>query len=319
MTRRAEAPHREAMPGLDPYEELSVPVSGGELAVLRWPAAEPGAPVVLAVHGITANALCWARVAHHLAGRATLIAPDLRGRAGSRSLPGPYGIAAHAADVAAVADAFELRGAVLAGHSMGAFVGAFTGVHHPARFASLVLVDGGLGFPAPTNLDPDALLDAVLGPAMRRLAMTFADRQAYRDFWQDHPAFARSWSPWVDAYIQRDLVDAEPRMRSSCVREAVRLDGTQVLCDAEVLAAIRQLELPARLLWAERGLLDEPQGLYDEQRLAAAGLDPARLATRRMAGTNHYTVIIGDDGARTVAGHLLDAAGAGGGPAGTGG
>lgn len=311
MTRHAEAPRREATSETHAYEELTVPVGGGELAVLRWPAAEPGAPVVLAVHGITANALAWARVAHHLAGQATLIAPDLRGRGGSRSLPGPYGIAAHAADVAAIADEFALRGAVLAGHSMGGFVSAFTGVHHPTRFASLVLVDGGLGFPAPTHLDADALLDAVIGPAMRRLSMTFPDRQAYRDYWRDHPAFSGSWSPSVDAYIQRDLVGAEPQLRSSCVRDAVRLDGTQVLRDPEVLAAVHQLGLPARLLWADRGLMDEAQGLYDEQRLAAAGLEPARVATHRVADVNHYTVLIGDDGARTVAGHLLDAAGAG--------
>ncbi|MGW0084810.1 alpha/beta hydrolase [Streptomyces sp. NPDC003393] len=317
MTRHAETPRHEAPPETDPYEELSVPVRGGELAVLRWPAAEPDAPVVLAVHGITANALSWAGVAHHIEGRATVIAPDLRGRAGSRSLPGPYGIAAHAADVAAIADAFGLREAVLAGHSMGAFVGAFTGVRHPARFGSLVLVDGGLGFPAPAHLDPDALLDAVIGPAMRRLDMTFPDRQAYRDYWRDHPAFAGAWTPWVDAYIQRDLVGAEPRLRSSCVRDAVREDGTQVLRDPEVLAAVGRLELPTRLLWADRGLMDEPQGLYDERRLAAAGIDPARLATHRVADVNHYTLLVGDAGARTVAGHLLDAAGVRGGVAGT--
>ncbi|MER6985207.1 hypothetical protein ABT317_51805, partial [Streptomyces carpinensis] len=70
MTRHAEASRQEATPETDPYEELGVPVDGGELAVLRWPAGDPGAPVVLAVHGITANALSWARVAHHLAGRA---------------------------------------------------------------------------------------------------------------------------------------------------------------------------------------------------------------------------------------------------------
>ncbi|OIK03704.1 alpha/beta hydrolase [Streptomyces monashensis] len=307
MTRDVEACSRASATDTDGYEELSVPVDGGELAVLRWPAADADAPVVLALHGITANALSWARVAHHLAGRATLLAPDLRGRAADRSLPGPYGIAAHASDVAAIADAFDLQEAVLAGHSMGAFVGAVTGVHHPTRFASLVLVDGGLGFPAPARLDADALLDAVLGPAMNRLTMIFPDRQAYRDYWRSHPAFSGSWSPWADAYIQRDLVGAEPRLRSSCVLDAVRLDGTQVLCDPDVLAAVHQLSLPTRLLWAERGLLNEPQGLYDEQRLAAAALDPVRMTTHRVPGVNHYTVLIGDAGARTVAGHLLDA------------
>lgn len=84
------------------------------MAALRWPARDPGAaPVIVALHGITANALSWAAVARHLDGRATLIAPDLRGRAASAGLPGPYGIAAHAEDTAALAAWLGLDGVVL--------------------------------------------------------------------------------------------------------------------------------------------------------------------------------------------------------------
>ncbi|OKI17580.1 alpha/beta fold hydrolase [Streptomyces sp. CB03911] len=303
MTYESPEGHAPATP-----EELTVPVAGGRLAVLRWPATDPGAPVVLAVHGITANALSWGRVAELLAGRVTLIAPDLRGRAASAALPGPYGIAAHAEDVAALAEALDLHDAVLTGHSMGAFVAALTAVRHPARFASLLLVDGGVGFPAPTGLTPDELITAVIGPAMRRLSMTFPDRDAYRAFWQAHPAFAGSWSPSVDAYVQRDLVGEEPELRSSCLIDAVRVDGVGLFAP-EVLAAVHRIPRPARLLWAERGLLDEPQGLYDEQRLKAAGLDRERVPTDLVPGTNHYTLLIGEDGAGVVARHLLTAAG----------
>ncbi|PWS45927.1 alpha/beta hydrolase, partial [Streptomyces sp. FT05W] len=49
-----------------PYEEIRVPVAGGELAALRWPARDAGAPVVVALHGITANALSWGAVARLL-------------------------------------------------------------------------------------------------------------------------------------------------------------------------------------------------------------------------------------------------------------
>ncbi|MFF7144218.1 alpha/beta hydrolase [Streptomyces nodosus] len=290
------------------HEELLVPVSGGELAVLRWPGADPGAPVVLALHGITANGLTWARVAHHLAGRVTLVAPDLRGRGRSGKLPGPYGIAAHADDMATVVGALDLGRVVLTGHSMGAFTAALTAVRHPDLLSGLLLVDGGVAFPAPTHLDPDELLTAVLGPAMRRLSMTFPDRGAYRAFWQQHPAFAHNWSPWVDAYIQRDLVGEEPEWRSSCRIEAVRTDGTDQLGE-EVSGAVHRLPRPAVLLWAERGLMNEPQGLYDEQWLASAGLDPELVRTRLVPGTNHYSIVVGDDGARAVARHLLAAAG----------
>ncbi|MDQ0796647.1 alpha/beta fold hydrolase [Streptomyces sp. B1I3] len=291
-----------------PYEELRVPVAGGELAALRWPAPDPRAPVVLALHGITANALSWGAVARLLAGRATLVAPDLRGRAASAALPGPYGIAAHADDAAALADALSPGRVVLAGHSMGAFVAALAAVRHPGRFGPLVLVDGGFGFPAPTHLSADELMTAVIGPAMDRLSMTFADRAAYRSFWQAHPAFAGdAWSPEVDAYIQRDLTGEEPAMRSGCRLEAVRTDGVGLFRE-EVLSAVHELPVPATLVWARRGLMDEEQGLYDESRLAAAGRPGTAVRAVCVEGVNHYTVLTGDKGAREVVRALLRAA-----------
>ncbi|MFJ8853295.1 alpha/beta hydrolase [Streptomyces sp. NPDC102437] len=292
-----------------PYEEVQVPVAGGELAVLRWPAREPDAPVVVALHGITANALSWGPVARLLDGRVTLVAPDLRGRAGSSALPGPYGITAHADDAAAVAAALGTGRVVLAGHSMGAFVAALAAVRHPERFGPLLLVDGGIGFPAPTHLTPDELLTAVIGPAMDRLSMTFPDRAAYRSFWQVHPAFADAWSDEVDAYIQRDLTGDEPALRSTCRIEAVRTDGIG-LFDEEVLSAVRKLPVPATLLWAQRGLMDEEQGLYDETRLAAADLGGTRLTPVAVPDVNHYTVLTGDVGGKEVARRLLDLSGA---------
>jgi pimeloyl-ACP methyl ester carboxylesterase len=296
------------------YEELQVPVSGGHLTVLRWPATvrpEGAAPVptVVALHGITANAMSWAGVARHLGGRVTLVAPDLRGRAGSSGLPGPYGLAVHAEDAVALAHALDLGDAVLAGHSMGAFVSAVAAVRHPERFRSLLLVDGGIGFPVPAGLTTDDLLTAVIGPAMERLKMTFPDRDAYRAFWRAHPAFASSWEPWAEAHIQRDLVGTEPELRSSCRIEAIRTDGADVLSE-ETARAVHRLTVPAELLWAERGLMDEPQGLYDEERLKAADLDDTVIRHREVPGTNHYTLLLGDTGAKAVADSLLRATGA---------
>jgi hypothetical protein len=170
----------------------------------------------------------------------------------------------------------------------------------------VVLVDGGLAFPVPDGTDLDAVLAAVLGPAVARLGMTFPDRDAYRQFWQAHPAFAGDWTPEVEAYIQHDLIGSGP-FRSSCVAEAVRTDGGQVLVDAETLAAIHSLTVPGVLLYAERGLLDEPQALYDAQRVA--GLEMPAVA---VADTNHYSILIADKGAAVVADHILRAAGVAG-------
>lgn len=291
------------------YEELRVPVRGGHLTVLRWPAADAAAPAVVALHGITSNALSWAAVARRLAGRVTLVAPDLRGRAGSSALPGPYGMAAHADDAVAVADVLGLRDAVLAGHSMGAFAAAVAGCRRPERFRSLLLVDGGVGFPVPPGLSTDDLLAAVLGPAMERLRTSFPDRAAYRAFWRRHPAFAPYWEPEMEAHLMRDLVGTEPELRSSCRLDAIRADGADTLGE-ETARAVHRLTVEGELLWAERGLLDEPQGLYDEQRLKAAELDTTPIRTLAVPGTNHYTLLLGDKGASVVADRLLTATGA---------
>lgn len=286
-------------------EPIRVPVSGGDLAVLRWPG---DGPVVLAAHGITANALSWQVVADALGGAVTLVAPDLRGRAESRSLPGPFGMAAHADDLVAVLDFLGVGAAVVVGHSMGAYVATVTALRHPSRVRELVLVDGGAAFPVPADVDVDAAILAVIGPAMQRLSMTFESREAYRAFWQAHPAFTGRWTDDVDAYVQRDLIGDPPQLRSSCVLEAIRTDGGAVLVDEETKRAVRELPCHATLLWAERGLMDEPQGLYDEQRLAALDLDPRRVTTVAVPGVNHYTVLLDPRGAEVVAEHVRRAA-----------
>ena len=178
----------------------------------------------------------------------------------------------------------------------------------PTALRPSCLVDGGVPFPVPQDLDPDAALHAIIGPALARLQMTFASRQEYRTFWQAHPAFAASWSADVDTYVQYDLVGEPPRLRSSCSLDAVRLDGRELLLDSAVMSAVHELPCPAVLLWAERGMQDEPRGFYDDDRLAAAGLDPARIDIRRIDDVNHYTAVLTPRGAGVVAAAVVEAA-----------
>ncbi|MGY1795280.1 alpha/beta fold hydrolase [Geodermatophilus sp. SYSU D00525] len=299
----------------DPVQ-ISVPVDGGELSALHWAADAPGSPIAVLVHGITANAMAWARVAAALAGEFEVVAPDLRGRAGSAGLPGPYGLERHARDVATLLDRFgadDDAGAdatVLVGHSMGAFVAALAAAG-PARdeVHGLVLVDGGPALAQPPGADVDAMLSAVLGPSLDRLSTSFPDLAAVRAFWARHPAVG----PWVDvpsvaAYLARDLAPGGPPLRSACVPEAVRVDGGDVLLNERVLEATTSLPVPATLLWATRGLLDQTPGLYDEVRLASLGLEPAGITAREVPGTNHYSLLWADEGVAAIADEVRAAA-----------
>jgi pimeloyl-ACP methyl ester carboxylesterase len=282
-------------------EEFEVPVPGGRLSTCRWPGA---GPTVLAVHGITANALSWAPVAEALAGRVRLVAPDLRGRAGSRSLPGPYGLATHADDLIAVLDFLGVDRAMLVGHSMGGFVAALAALRHPDRVDSVLLVDGGVGLRVPEGGDIDAVLEAVIGPAMRRLTMTFESTAAYLDFWREHPAIGPWWRAGIEPYLLRDLVGEAPRLRSSCLLDAVRADARDTLLDADTVAAVHTISCPVTLLWAPRGMRDEDRGLYDDRRLDEAGVDRDRITVRPVPDVNHYTILLEPHGARAVAAHI---------------
>ncbi len=278
------------------YDTLDVAVPGGDLRVGRWTASDPGAPVVLAVHGVTANHLSWQSLA--ALDRFTVVAPDLRGRGRSNRLEGRAGMDRHADDLVAVLDHLGLDTVRVAGHSMGGFVAAALAERHPGRVAATVLVDGGLPFPPlPPGTSLDEALAAAIGPAAARLSMTFGSTEAYLDFWRAHPAFAGHWDGEVEAYLAYDL-DGQ---RSSVSGDAVREDSADLL-DAEV-ASRRADALPdgTVFLRAERGMLDDPGGLYPVDLVAQhVGRFP-RIQVREVPGVNHYTVVMGRPGALVVA------------------
>jgi pimeloyl-ACP methyl ester carboxylesterase len=265
---------------------------------------------VVAVHGITSSSRNWLAVARDLDGRVALAAVDLRGRGASNGLPGPYGLAAHERDVLAVLDGLGLERAVLAGHSLGAYVVARVAAEHPERVSAAVLVDGGLRIPGTENADPDVFLDAFLGPALARLRMRFENREQYRDFWRAHPALASSDVEDADivAYADYDLVGDEPDLRSSVSEDAVREDGADLFAQG---GDAQRLSVPATMLVAPRGLLDDPRPMHPLPlaREWEAGAPESRRVIE-VPDVNHYTIALGARGARAVADAIAAAAAA---------
>lgn len=287
---------------------LEVEVPGGRLVVHELARGSAGGPTVLAAHGITANALMWQTVADEIARRrpdVRVLAPDLRGRADSRDIEGAGGIEVHADDVLAVTEMLD-GPPLLLGHSMGAFVVAVTAATAPDRVSGAVLVDGGFAFPAPSDLDIDAALQAVIGPAMERLSLRFDDVEGYVAFWQQHPAIGPLLrgpaGGVVRRYLEHDLMrTSEGGWASTCRIEVVRSDGADVLADPRTHAAVSQAVddgVSVELVWSARGLMDEPQGLYDESRLAALGVPPAVRITG--VDANHYSVVLAEPGVSAV-------------------
>jgi pimeloyl-ACP methyl ester carboxylesterase len=213
-------------------------------------------------------------------------------------LPGHYGVAAHLADLLAVLEREAAPPIVLVGHSMGAYVAARLAADHPERVSSLVLIDGGLPIPVPSDADPNELLEKTLGPAAKRLDQTFPTRADYVAMWRAHPAFAAAWNPDVEAYVNYDLESAGDTAHPDAVRsvvspDAVWTDGRELLLDEATRTAVHRVLAPVRLLRAPRGMLDDDRPFIPDDVLAefAAARPDAHVQT--VADTNHYTILLG--------------------------
>ncbi len=294
------------------HADVQVAVRGGQLHVARaGPAPGESGAVVVLVHGITASHVQWRAVARRLVEREDLclLAPDLRGRGRSAALPPPQEIDTHVEDLLALLDHVGARRAVLVGHSMGAYVVARAASEHPDRAAAVVLIDGGLPMPVPPSVDVDAVLLAVLGPALERLRRTFASVEEYVAFWQAHPAFRGRWDEDLEAYVRYDLAGPDGALRSVVVEDAVRADGASMLRDASIATAAERIGAPLTLVRAGRGLLDDDNPVIPRAQLDAFAAGHRAARVEDLADLNHYTVVLGaSGGADRVAALIADAA-----------
>jgi pimeloyl-ACP methyl ester carboxylesterase len=99
-----------------------------------------GKPLLL-LHGWPEFWLTWEPVMTRLAGRYTLIAPDLRGFGDSDKPQGPYGPDQHAADMLALMDALDVRRFGVVGHDVGGAAMQPLARTAPERLAGLFFFD----------------------------------------------------------------------------------------------------------------------------------------------------------------------------------
>jgi pimeloyl-ACP methyl ester carboxylesterase len=265
----------------------------------EWPGE---GPAVLGIPGLTANRFTFEPLARALPGR-HVVALDLRGRGLSDKPPGAesYGLLQHAEDVSAAIEALGLGPVVLAGHSMGAYVGVLLAVRHPEQVRALALVEG--GYPDPEWTDES--LRELISAALTRLRMTFPSVEAYFDYWRGMP-FLGEWSPELERYFTADLVERAPgEWVSRTVPEAAERDLTDIQHDFDGAELLPRAPQPAVLINAPVGLADPARPLYPRHVFEEAVklLPSGRLVV--VEGTNHYTVLLTEAGASVVAQEIL--------------
>ena len=267
-----------------------------ELAVCR---AGEGPDPVVCLHGITAQHRAFNAAARYLEPSHGLVGVDLRGRGDSDKPESGYSLEAHAADVVRVLDYLGLQSAVLAGHSMGAFVALKTALLFPERVRALVLLDGGwprIERPPEDMTEEDqqeaAALEEGLARAFRRLDMTFESPEAYLDFWfPDQNLKMEDLPPELADYYLYDLGEVEGGYNPKASRVAAEEDSPSVSSTSPTADEMRGVTCPVALVRASQGFFPGSDPLIsDETRDVMAGSLDIRTEIL-LEGANHYTML----------------------------
>ncbi len=273
----------------------TVEVPGGTLAFEVHPGST--APV-LAVHGVSSQRRLWNWLRAE-APEVTLIAPDLRGRADSVDVAGPYGMARHAADMIAVLNHLGVTQAHVVGMSMGGFVGVELAARHPDRVRSLTLIDGGFPMPVPPGATREGI-PVAFADRVGRLAHPWASVEDYLTF------FVTNTAPLLDP--------ADPLLRDNLSHDLapdgqVRLSADALIDDvADVMFGenpFREIDLPIRLVYAEWGAGPGSPPAYTAERLD--DFRPPLARATFLPGLDHASTIMSSRGAAATAELLREA------------
>lgn len=141
----------------------------------------------------------------------------------------------------------------------------------------------------------------LLGHSMGGLPLDLGSVASYLDFWRAHPALADDWSPYVERYLETDLVEIDGALRPSTRKEAVIADTESDLREGVVESSLKELRQPVVHLRAPRGLLDQEPPLYPEPSLEPWRAVLPQLETELVDDCNQYTILLADAPARRVA------------------
>ena len=290
---------------------------GVELFVESWPAERPDAPVVLGLHGLSANRLGFLPLVDELGGEVEFVAYDARGR-GRSGKPADvtrYGHRRHAQDASNVLAALGRRADVLVGQSMGAWDGLLLAAHHPEQVGAVVLADGGWFEDLPADVDPVDFVDATMGRGWYdRMTAVLPSRELVLSMLPTMPPYKDIWGPAAEAMLLEGLEELpDGTVRNSCYGPGVKYDTEDYFSPREapyVKSEVTSVSCPVHLVRATRGFDVSPETqwpLMPEAAVEELRNALPQLVVETVPDSNHFTVNFGAAGVTVLAEAVLKA------------
>ena len=245
------------------------------------------APVVVLLHGLSANANSFAGIiAAGLSPAFRVIAPDLRGRARSGKPESGYEMADHARDVIALLDALGLERVVLGGHSFGGYLAIFIAANYPERVSKLVVIDAAIS--------SHPRIGVLLKPSLDRLTKTYASADDYLLAVRTAPYMNGIWDDSAESYFRAELMEHPDGAVGSATSNAAVVQAAMGVATEPWLHLVQQVSAPVLLLNA-LGPFGPPETppLFDEivARATARAFSNARY---EVVPGNHITLLFGE-------------------------
>lgn len=227
-------------------------------------------PVVVLLHGTTANLGVWDGVVDHLRDRVRTVAVDQRGHGRSDKPAAGYGAAEYCGDVAALVRGLDCGPVVIAGHSLGARNAVVLGAREPGLVAGVVAVDY-------TPFVEGSVLDE-LERRVRAGNRTFGSPEEIEEYMQDR-------------YPLMPIDAVRRRVRYGYVEEG---DACRPLADPDAMVSTvdglrrdfvdetRQIAVPVTLMRGEHSGIVSPEAFAATRRLRPD------LRAVELSGLDHY-------------------------------
>ena len=146
------------------YRLQKVPVQIGEETLMTYQGGPAQAPVILLLHGLSADKSIWLRFARHFNRDYRLLIPDLGGHGETAyAAHQDYRVPAQAQRLLRLLDACGIQRVQVIGNSMGGYIAAWLAAHAPQRISGLALFDPA-GVEAPETSDLQHLLEQGKNP-----------------------------------------------------------------------------------------------------------------------------------------------------------
>ncbi len=266
-----------------PQKTYRLPGSGGvQIQLGEWPG--PG-PVVLGVHGLTANLQCYQLLAQALRGQNRVLAMDIRGRGLSDKPATGYSLAKHCADIAAVIQGLGLTKVSLMGHSLGAYIGLVFAAEYPQMVDKLVLLDGG-GELASAQWTK---VNAGIKPSVDRLGQVLPTHEAYLDLVRTAPYF-NPWNQTMADYFAYEVEEVPGGVRSRVSPDTVE-EERRNMRKLKPSAYYGRVQCPVLILRAGKGMLEEDDLLLPVEAAQRMVREMNRARVVELPGADHFTLV----------------------------